>query len=235
MTLLRSSVIIPVYNGAPYLAAAIKSVLAQTCPPAEIIVVDDGSTDDSAAVAQVYAPRVQCVRQTQQGPAAARNAGIDLATGDVLAFLDADDLWLPDKLSGQTTVLHDQPACEAVSGRVENFVSPELDESQRLRLAKSAAQTGHLHVGALLIRRTAFLRVGQFDTRWQHGEFMDWWARAVHLNLKYAVLPDVVMRRRLHTTNLTRRQPQGRADYLGILRERLLQSRQTEPADKREA
>lgn len=225
MTFLRCSVIVPVYNGAAYLATAIESVLAQTHPPAEIIVVNDGSTDDSAAIAQSYAPRVRCVHQTQQGPAAARNAGIDQATGNLFAFLDADDVWTPDKLQWQTQLLRDQATCEAVLGRVENFVSPELDASQHQRLAKSAVQTGHLHIGALLIRREAFWHIGRFDVRWQQGEFIAWWARAIRLNLKHVVLPELVLRRRLHTTNLTRREPEGRAAYLDIVREQLLHNR----------
>jgi hypothetical protein len=110
-------------------------------------------------------------------------------------------------------------------GRVENFISPELDETERARLARSAAQTGETHIGALLIHRAAFLRVGLFDTRWQHGEFIAWWSRAMRLGLTYGVLPRLVLRRRLHADNFTRRQPQHRGDYLRLLREQVAQGR----------
>jgi len=219
------SVIIPVYDGERYLDGAIQSVLAQTLPPAEILIVDDGSTDGSARSAQSFGPPVRVLTQANLGPAAARNLGVAHATGDLLAFLDADDLWAPEKLARQKQVLEENPAYEAVLGRVENFISPELDEHQRAMLAKSAAQTGKFHIGALLIRRAAFLRVGYFDTRWRQGEFVEWWARALRINLKFTVLSELVLRRRLHADNLTRRAVQDRADYLPILREQLTHRR----------
>jgi glycosyltransferase involved in cell wall biosynthesis len=218
------SVIVPMFNAERYIAEAIQSVFDQTHPPAEIIIVDDGSTDGSAVIAQSYAPRARYLSQANLGPAAARNLGIECATGDLLAFLDADDLWTPDKLARQVQVLKTDPAREAVLGRIENFISPELGEDERRSLAKAATQTGNFHIGALLIRRAAFLRVGCFDARWRHGEFIEWWARALRLNLIYTVLPDLVLRRRLHTDNLTRRE-RNRQEYLPMLREHLAQHR----------
>jgi glycosyltransferase involved in cell wall biosynthesis len=219
------SVIIPVHNGARHLSAAIESVLAQTLPPVELLVVNDGSTDASAAIAHSFGPPVRVLTQPNLGPAAARNLGVAHAIGDLLAFLDADDLWLPDKLARQVQVLWDDPTCEAVLGRVENFVSPELDERQRRMLARSAAQTGAHHVGALLMRREAFRRIGAFDARWRHGEFIAWWGRAQRLGLRYTVLSELVLRRRLHTDNLMRRAQADRQDYPAILREQLAQRR----------
>ena len=221
------STIIPVHNGARYLAETICSVRGQTLPPAEILVVDDGSTDASAAIARAFGSPVRVLTQANLGPAAARNLGVAHATGDHLAFLDADDLWLPDKLVRQVQVMRDDPACEAVLGRVANFISPELDKSQAARLAKTAAQSGEFAIGALLIRRDAFLRVGWFNTRLRHGDFIDWWARAAQLSLAYAVVPDLVLRRRLHATNLTLREPDGRRDYLALLRQHLSRRRET--------
>lgn len=226
--------IIPVHNAERYMAAAIQSVLAQTLPPAEILVADDGSTDDSAAIARSFGPPVRVLAQANLGPAAARNLGVAHATGDLLAFLDADDLWMPEKLARQTSELLNDPACEAVLGRVENFVSPELDAVEQQALVRSASQTGSFVAGALLIRRDAFLRIGKFDTCLCQGEFIEWWARAVQLNLHHVVLPELVLRRRLHCDNLTRREPaQGHSDYLRLLRAKLARSRgaATEPID----
>ncbi|NUQ37631.1 MAG: glycosyltransferase family 2 protein [Caldilineales bacterium] len=219
--------IIPVHNGERYLAEAIRSVLDQTLPPDELIVVDDGSTDASAQVARSFGPPVRVLAQANLGPAAARNLGAQQASGDLLAFLDADDLWTPEKLARQSAVLAADPVCDAVLGRVENFVSPELDESQAAKLARTAAQSGEFHIGALLIRRDAFRRVGWFDAGLRHGEFIDWWARATQLHLAYTVLPDLVLRRRLHADNLTRREPGGRSDYLALLRQHLARGRET--------
>lgn len=224
----RISPIIPVYNGERYLADAIRSVLSQTHPVSEIIVVDDGSTDTSASIAHRFGPPVRVLTQPNLGPAAARNLGVAHATGDLLAFLDADDLWMPDKLVRQTAVLLNDLSCEAVLGKAENFISPELDETEQRTLARSASQTGVFLAGVLLIRRDAFLRVGQFNTCLRQGEFIEWWARATKLDLHYAVLPELVLRRRLHGDNLTRREAaQCRSDYLRLLREQLAHRRAT--------
>ena len=217
--------IIPVYNGARYLAEAVCSVLDQSLPPTEILIVDDGSTDDSAAIARSFGSPIRVLTQANLGPAAARNLGISHATGDLLAFLDADDLWLPDKLVRQAQVLRNDPACAAALGGVANFVSPELNETQCRLLARAAVQTGDVHVGALLIRREAFHRIGDFDTQWRQTEFVEWWARAMRLNLHYVIVPELVLRRRLHADNLTRRERAGRQEYLQMLREQLAQRR----------
>jgi glycosyltransferase involved in cell wall biosynthesis len=98
------SVVIPCYNAAKTLAATLESVLAQSYRPIEVIVVDDGSSDESAAIARSFAPRVTVVVQKNGGPASARNEGIRRCRGEYIAFLDADDLWLPDKLAVQVPV-----------------------------------------------------------------------------------------------------------------------------------
>lgn len=103
----RVSVIIPSYNCAPYLAEAIESALGQTLPPDEVIVVDDGSTDGSLEIAQGYGPPVHVTRQENAGVSAARNRAIEQATGDWLAFLDADDIWAPAKLDRQLAAVED--------------------------------------------------------------------------------------------------------------------------------
>lgn len=219
------SVIIPVKDGECYLAAAIDSVLAQTYPPTEIIVVDDGSTDGSAAIVREYGDPVQLVRQISRGPAAARNVGIRQAAGDIFAFLDADDLWMPDKVARQLEMLSSNPAYEAVLGHVENFLSPDLDATQRQSLARAAQQNGDVHVGALLVRRSAFARVGYFDEQWHQSEFVDWWGRALQARLRYAILPALVLRRRLHMHNLTRCEQTSRHEYVAMLRQHVVRQR----------
>src|SRR6476660_1471039 len=102
------SVIIPVYNGTCYLRAALESVFAQTYRPFEVIVVDDGSLDDSGVIAQSF-DDVRYIHQENQGVAAARNNGIEVARGEFLAFLDQDDLWTPEKLKLQMGHLLSDP------------------------------------------------------------------------------------------------------------------------------
>lgn len=221
------SVIIPVYNSERYVDAALESVLAQSRPPTEIIVVDDGSTDQSAQVARRYQPIVQVLHQPHAGPGAARNLGVSVAQGELLAFLDADDLWLPDKLERQVTYLQNHPGIDIVFGGVEQFISPELSLAQQPALPDQPISAGG-HVGAMLIRRQSFVRVGPFATTWTVGEFIDWYGRAQTLELQSAILPAVVMRRRLHTTNLTRRTQDRRGDYLQILKA-LLDEKRAQP------
>ncbi len=216
------SVIIPVYNGARYLAEAIESVRAQTFRPLEIIVVDDGSEDDSAAVAQGFA-EVRCLPQPHEGAAAARNRGVAVARGEFLAFLDADDLWAPDKLQRQMALMKERTGLEAVFGGVEQFRDPGLDEKARFK-NMDVGMKG-MHVGAMLIRRVAFNRVGPFRTRFSTGEFIDWWARAMEKDLQSAALPGKVLGRRLHANNLMRRQQGAAGDYLRILRASLRRRR----------
>ena len=128
------SVIIPVFNGEKYLGEAIESVIAQTYRFVETIVIDDGSTDNSASVARRFGESVKYFHQTNQGTGAARNRGASLSGGDFLAFLDQDDLWLPDKLYRQMQVFAAVPDLDIVFGHLRQFHSPDLDECMKLRV-----------------------------------------------------------------------------------------------------
>jgi glycosyltransferase involved in cell wall biosynthesis len=193
------SVIIPVYNRECYLAEAIESVLAQTYSAIQLIVVDDGSTDRSAEVAQKYPLTYQF--QPNGGISAARNAGIALATGEFLAFLDSDDIWVTDKLANQMAAFKADPTLEAVFGYAEQFYSPELDESFRQRIRCPAEPIAAHLATAMLIQRAAFLRIGLFDPKLKTGIDISWYITAIEHNLNQMMLPDVVYRRRLHETN----------------------------------
>ncbi len=220
----RISVIIPVYNGARYLGEAIESVLAQTRPPDEVVVVDDGSTDDSALVAQRYPVRL--MQQTNLGASVARNHGVEAAQGDLLAFLDADDLWLPGKLEQQLTWLDEQPDLDVVFGRVEQFIEPEWDDLSRYMLCDTWAQMDGLHSGTMLIRRAAFLRVGPFSPHLQVAHFIEWYARAQEMGLHQAMLPEIVMKRRIHGQNMgIRQRALARTEYLQIIQSVVLRRR----------
>lgn len=219
------SVIIPVYNGERYLAEAIESVLAQHRLPDEILVVDDGSTDGSAAVVQSF-PTVRYLWQAQAGASVARNHGVAAATGEWLAFLDADDLWTVEKLAQQEALLATQPAVDMVFGQVQQFYSPELGTEEAQATLGSRAQMAGYHVGAMLIRRSAFVRVGPFDPQWQVAHFIEWYQRAEALGLQSVVLPEVVMKRRIHTTNLgIRAYTQARVEYVRLMKATLDQRR----------
>lgn len=212
------SIIIPVYNGDRYLAEAIESALAQSYRAVEVIVVDDGSTDRSAAIAGSFGSGIRYVLQPHSGCGAARNRGVKVARGEFLAFLDADDLWLEDKLVRQMDALKHDPELNMVFGYVRQFKSPELDgRSQRELLPEAEILPGYFP-GTLLIRRDAFFRAGLFETKWKVGEFIDWYSRAVEEGLKSLLLPEVVMKRRVHTTNMGIRYREDQGDYARILK-----------------
>ena len=113
------SVIIPTYNSAVFLPEALQSVLSQTFLPQDVIVVDDGSTDDTEDVLEPFRRHIHYIRQENQGPAVARNRGIAEAKGDLIAFLDADDVWVPEKLERQVNVLIENPRIGLVHSRYD--------------------------------------------------------------------------------------------------------------------
>lgn len=208
----RVGVVIPVHNGEAYLAEALGSVLAQDHRPLDVVVVDDGSTDGSGALAAGWGAPVRVLAQPRAGQIVARNRGASAACGDWLAFLDADDLWLPDKLRLQLAAATAAGA-DVVFGMVEHFVSPELDEAVRRRFhCPPGIARGHL-VSALLVRRAAFERVGPFDTTLRVGELLDWYARATDLGLPALTIPQLVLRRRVHGGNTSLRERAAQRDY----------------------
>jgi glycosyltransferase involved in cell wall biosynthesis len=171
------SVVIPVYNGERYLAEAITTALRQTRPPAEIIVADDGSTDRSEEVARSFSPPVRYIQIEHKGVGAARNAGVAVAAGDHVAFLDADDLWPPDKLEVQAQRMSSEPEIDMVFGMMKEFVSPELSAHLfNPRPFRSGPLKGVV-AGAMLARREVFERTGGFKESLAGGAFIDWYAR----------------------------------------------------------
>src|SRR5712664_390476 len=130
MTPTLISCIIPVFNGERYLREALDSILAQTHRPVEIIVADDGSSDGTAAVVASYGDHVHYLHQPNAGPAAARNLGLSAARGEFVAFLDADDLWHPEKLVHQRARFQARPELDLCVTHVQNFLIPELHEKE---------------------------------------------------------------------------------------------------------
>lgn len=220
------SVIIPVYNGAAYLAEAVESVRAQSRPPRRIILVDDGSTDATPQIAATLCgdgrrPPVDYVRQDNAGPAAAMNRGAAMVEDGLIAFQSADDIWVPDKLAWQLQALAD--GADLVFGHMQNFISPDLDAAVAANLyCPPEPMPGH-NASALLTRVDTFRTVGPLNERFRIGEFIDWYGRAIDLGLKSTMLPQVVTKRRLHGGNhsLTRKtDPQGYAHVLKAMLDR---------------
>lgn len=204
------SVIIPAYNHAPFLPWAVKSALAQSLRPLEVIVVDDGSTDDTAEVLRPYEGRVRVLRQPNRGVAAARNAGAAVASGELLAFLDADDAWLPAKLERQAA----RAAAEPELGLVHCGVV-EVDGQGRARAAYLDGMEGWVFREMLLFRRRVILgggsaavvpravfeRGGGFDERLSTSADWDLYYRIAR-RYRVGFVPELLVRYRVHAGNM---------------------------------
>jgi glycosyltransferase involved in cell wall biosynthesis len=199
---------------------AIQSALDQEHAPLEVIVVEDGSTDGGPDIVASFGDRVLALAQPHAGIGAARNTGVARASGEFLAFLDADDLWTPDRLTRPLAVLTAPDPPDIVFGMVEQF--RDTPGGGRVRVGELAK--GYI-AGAMLVRRATFLRVGPFATDVRAGEFIDWYARATELGLHTRLLEDVVLRRRLHDANTARTSGTANQDVAAVLRAALQRRR----------
>ena len=201
------SCVIPVFNGERFLGEALESVLAQTYQPVEIIVVDDGSTDGTAEVAAHYHKQISFLRQSNQGPATARNLGLSVARGEYIAFLDGDDLWHPEKLKGQIKRLQEHPEIDLCFTRFQHFWVPELaEEAERYQGHPLSHPLSAYLMSSLLVRYTVFEKFGQPDNGLRGNENLIWYFRAAGRGAVIEVVPDVLTHRRIHGTNITREQ-----------------------------
>ena len=223
------SVIVPAFDAAPFIAAALESILDQTLPPGEIIVADDGSSDATARIAEEFGKPVRVLRLSHGGPSAASNAGVAAAAGELLAFLDADDLWATDKLAAQLAVLEADKTLDAVFGQVVQFADYERVIRSPQEIRNGEAPVDGISKNSMLIRRAAFDRVGPFDETLEIAEFSDWYPRALAAELRSTTLPQVVAYRRVHDSNTTRTNRAAlHRDYLRIAREAIARR---QPAD----
>ncbi len=198
------SVVIPCHNAAPFLRATIESILQQTRPATEVIVVDDGSTDDSARIAASFGPPVRVIRQENRGESAARNRGIEAATGDWVAFLDADDLWLPTKLERQAEVIRAAPA-DVVCVTCQFVLFGEGMEDRRCELPprydfahplREMLLGYTVHIGAAIVQREAALRT-PFPEEIRHAEDAIFFV-LMRSQGRFLEVPEVLVRYRRH-------------------------------------
>lgn len=218
---LRTSVVITAWNAERFVADAIDSVLAQSRPAEEVIVNDDGSTDGTLATLGRYEESITVLTGPHLGTSAGRNRALAVATGEVIALLDADDLWLPTKLEQQLALLEAHPEVEAVFTGVDEFVDRAADDGAAPARPAQTGITGPL-ASTLAARRSLVDRVGPFDETLAIGDWMDWWARATAAEATTATVPTVLARRRLHAHNSTlRRDAATSGEYLSIVRRRL--------------
>ena len=214
------SVVIPVFNGERFLREAVQSVLHQEYSPVEIIVVDDGSTDGTANVARSLGETVRYLHQANQGPAAARNRGIEHAQGSLIAFADADDLWPPAKLELQLPYLIRDPRIDIVLGRIQQVLLSETVNGPTR--AEEFGEPGFsVNLGSAVIRKSVFERVGLFDETMRYSEDVDWFMRAREKGTAIVTIDDVTLFYRQHEQNMTRGKNTSELNVLKALKRSL--------------
>jgi glycosyltransferase involved in cell wall biosynthesis len=217
------SVIMAAYNAAGHIGEALDSVLAQDWQPLEVVVVDDGSTDDTAEVVRRY-PDVVYVQQDNQGPSAARNAAAERSSGEFVANFDSDDLLPPTRVGDQARYLIAHPEVGAVFGRQEWMNAPEW-------MARDSVygDVDGIPLSSVMFRRDVFFELGGYDTSFVHGEDMDLLVRMRECGIDYQVIPEIVLYRRYQPSSLTG----GRAPHEPLLRSlRAKLARQDPPAEE---
>ena len=215
MTGVLVSCVVPVFNGERYLALAIESVLAQTYPNLEVIVVDDGSSDGSPEIARSFGDRVTCLPQDHRGASVARNTGVQYASGTFVGFLDADDLWEPTKTARQVERLSSDLDIEYCITLMENFWSPDVPEDRRHDSVPRPSGPYEGFSPITLLARKALFEVVPFDPGVRLVEDWDWFLRAHERDTRWALVPEVLARRRIHDSNQTR--DQAAASRLALL------------------
>ena len=224
------SVVIPAFNAERFLGEAIESVLAQTYEPLETIVVDDGSSDGTVAVAGAYS-EVTVIEQPNAGPSAARNRGFAASRGDFIAFHDSDDLMTTDKLEVQAGVLINEAEVGCVLAEQELLVEPGAElpfwvEGSKVPILMpprppELADEPMVHPMTMVVRREVFERIGGFDESMRAAEDFDWMLRASEAGIEIARLSEVLLRRRVHPDSLTQDAAAARLGFFRAFKSRI--------------
>jgi glycosyltransferase involved in cell wall biosynthesis len=212
------SVILIVKNGARFIEGALESVCLGSFAPLEILVIDGDSSDGTRELAAGF-PRVQVVRQRSSGLTSAYNEGIDLARGELLAFISHDDRWLPGKLERQVACLQDRPELLFTVTHVQHVLAPGCTPPPGFRTELLEGPVPGLIMEALVARRTAFDVVGRLNPAFLVGEDTDWFARAKDLAVPMAILPETLVHKQVHRTNASLTEPRVNEFLLRALRD----------------
>ena len=216
----KISVLMAVCNGAPFIAEALQSVLQQAGKGLEIIVIDDGSTDGTSEIVTAIANKalvpIRCAYQANQGQAKALNHALSLAAGEIIAFIDADDLWVRDRLQFQCRLLGQ---ADLVLGKVKAFADGA--HVNPLELKRFNDRPYHYNLGSSLIRRRAIEKVGPFNEAMRMVCDWDWFARARDLSVSMAICHRICLLQRIHFRNITRQRELGSQNTLLMLRRQL--------------
>lgn len=191
------SVIIPCWNSATYLSQAIQSILDQTYKPIEIIVVDDGSTDNTHRIINKYQRKISALKQEHSGAWSARNLATKSAKGKFFAFQDADDISYPNRIEAQIRILENDPQIGIIFGMMEEF--EDIDEKMVIRPGRE--KINGCCPGTMLVSKDVFNTVGDFSTKWELAGFLDWLQRSKDIGIHAQTIDDIVLKRRIHNAN----------------------------------
>jgi glycosyltransferase involved in cell wall biosynthesis len=190
--------IIPAFNGERYIESAIESVLNQTFKNIEIIIIDDGSTDNTPNLIEKFNGKIRYIRQSNSGSAVARNLGISKASGDFIGFLDSDDMWDKNKILFQLECFENNPGIEACLCNIKI-----LNEKEKGILDDQYVIVTPYTVCSILIKTETVKKVGYFNVNLKFGEDTDWFMRIRKLDIPVKILKDTLVYARLHKDNLT--------------------------------
>ena len=218
------SIILPTYNGERYVAEAVESVIGQSYQNWELVAVDDGSDDATPDILSSFG-QVKLIRQENRGVSHARNTGVKHASGDLLAFLDQDDRWLPEKLSRQVDILRQRPDLELVFAHEEMFLVPGTEKPRWLKAEMLDQPHPSFVPGVWLLTRAAFSRVGPFDETFRCGGDTDWISRARDLGVRMETVAGVLLQKRVHGENESRRVGTSHKEIAQLLRASILRKR----------
>ncbi len=202
------SYVMAVYNAERYVAESLASILSQSRPVDEIVVIDDGSTDGTAGIVRATDGPIRLIQQDNAGQSTARNRGVAESTGDLIGFLDGDDLIHPRKIERQLARFAERPELMLSDAHAQNFWSPEVPDAKRQlsgwqKLTHSDKPWPGF-IATWLFRREVWDRVGGFDEQRTFAEDSDWHDRVLDTDMPVETIPAVLARRRLHLHNLTR-------------------------------
>ena len=218
----------PAYNAATFIPQAIASIDRQVYHPLEIIVIDDGSTDNTAEVVRTLPSVSLYLHQENQGPSAARNLGLKHAKGEFIAFLDSDDEWPDGKLELQIGRFRAQPRLDVVLGRIQ-YISLPGAEVLDLPFESEDRTLTHVHLGSGVYRKSVFDRIGLFEESLRYSEDVDWFMRAREEDIAMVILGNVTLLYQLHAGNMTRQMSADRSNLAIVMRRSLERRRSRGP------
>lgn len=235
------SIIIPSYNSAQMVCDAIESVLISIEEDYEIILINDGSTDNTAEVITTYLSdkRIKYIEQSNRGLAGARNTGIENANGEYLVFLDADDLILPNKLLVQRKFLDENPAFDIVYSKSEWFIEDDFNNTREVRFPVYTGEViqyliygNFIHVNSVMVRKDAVIKAGLFDENLRELEDWDLWLRMALNGSKFGFTPGVHSKVRIRKGSMTSNQVRMNGTMVKVLEKTINQIEKTNRSDK---